>query len=290
MNRGRDFNKLEMLYEGLDHVNEATDPKAFEHEKHVKEGEMIPKSGPEHAAGVEEDIADPKKVKKEENDHLNLKNLSDPSEKISKESINNSDMSKKSNRSEFDKLYEFAMEGEDDLGELEMDAMGGDGEMGDEGLGDELGGDEVTLTLSRDLATELHSVLMDVLGDDEEGLGDEFGDEEGGDDLEGDFDAMANDSVQHEKVVSEPEPKPLGGHSDRAHPDAGKGPWSKRSSGAHSGNGGKAETGKVKEEPEPKVLGGHGDRSHKDAGNTSSGSNKVSAGKKNNPGAHMLGN
>ena len=54
--------------------------------------------------------------------------------------------------------------------------------------------------------------------------------------------------------------------------------------------GGKAETGKVKEEPEPKVLGGPGDRSHKDAGNTSSGSNKVKAAKKNNPGAHMLGN
>jgi hypothetical protein len=287
MNRSREFGEIETLYEGLDHMKEAHKAaEALEHEKNVKEGEIMPKSGPEAAVGFEEEIADPKNVKREENDHLNLNKLSDPSNKVSKESINNSDMSNKATRSEFDKLYEFAMEGEDDLGELEMGAMGGDDEMGDDGLGDELGGDEVTLTLSRDLATELHEVLMDVLGD--EGLGDEFGDE-GEDDLEGDFDAMTNDSVQHEKVVSEPEPRPLGGHGDRQHGDAGKGPWSKRSSGAHSGSGGKAETGKVKEEPEPKVLGGHGDRSHKDAGNTSSGSNKVKAAKKNNPGAHMLG-
>lgn len=286
MNRNRDLIGLGTLYEGLEHILEDDEPKALEHEKNVKEGEMLPKSGPDSADGYKEEIADPKNAKSGENDHLNLKNLSDPSEKISKEGINNSDMS---NKSEFDKLYEFAMEGDEDLGGFEIDAMGGEDELGDDSLGDELGGDEVTLTLPRDVAEQLHEVLGGVLGGDEVGddLGDDLGDEG---DMEDDFDAMSNDSVQHEKVVSEPEPKPLGGSSDRAHGDAGKGPWSKKPSGAFSAKGGTAETGSVKEEPEPKALGGHGDRSHPDAGNVKSGSNKVKANKKNNPGAHMLGN
>lgn len=243
-------------------------------------------TGPANADNFQSQIADPKTSEKE--DDLNLKNVSDPIKKTSNESINNSDMSDNNkHKSEFDRLYEFAMEAEDDLGGLGVGGgLDGDPFSGDESPMDDEGPDMVTLELPRDVAEQLNDVLMAAVGGDDEGMPGE-GDPEG---EPGDLEAMEGEgrNPYGEKVVSEPEPKVLGGHGDRQHGDAGKGPWTKRSGGVYDGKGGTAETGKVDEDPEPKVLGGHGDRQHKDAGNTGSGSNKVKAGKKNNPGAHML--
>ena len=243
-------------------------------------------TGPTNADNFKSDIADPKTSEKE--DDLNLKNVSDPVKKTSNESINNSDMrDNNKQKSEFDRLYEFAMEAEDDLG----GGLGGglDGELpsDDEMPMDDEGLDVVTLELPREVAEQLHDVLMAAVGGGEDdGMPGE--DEPQG--QPGDLEAMEGEgrNPYGEKVVSEPEPKVLGGHGDRQHGDAGKGPWTKRGAGVYDGKGGSAETGSVDEDPEPKVLGGHGDRQHKDAGNTGSGSNKVKAGKKNNPGAHML--
>ena len=120
-----------------------------------------------------------------------------------------------------------------------------------------------------DLAEQLHQALMDQLG----GEGEEGGEEELGDDFGDENDEMLGDSV-----VSEPDPKPLGGHGDRSHPAAGNtGAGSNKvsSSKTSSPDGGSAHGGDVKEDPDPKALGGHGDRSHPDAGNVSAGSNKV---------------
>lgn len=124
------------------------------------------------------------------------------------EQINNSETMSDKPDNIFDKLYSTIMEGDDPFADLEPDLPGGDEDLGGE---DELdiGGDEVTLSLPRDLAEKLHDALMSQLGDDE---GEEdLGDEE--DDLD---DEMLGDAV-----VSEPAPKPLGGHGDRQHKDAG---------------------------------------------------------------------
>lgn len=277
MNRKRELDEIANLY------LESSKPEELETEKNVKDKDVAKDTGPEAADGV-----DLNNVDGEGDDQYNTDKLSDPAKKSVKESINNFNMSNKSsnNKSEFDRLYEFAMEGEGDLNELEVDAMGGD----DLDLGDDLGDDMDDMGGGdlRSRLEELRDTLDGIIGELDGGdMEDDMGDDmDMGDDLED----LEGENVRHEKVVSEPEPKPLGGHGDRQHPDSGKGPWSKRASGAFSGKGGNAEHGKVDEDPEPKVLGGHGDRQHKDAGNTGSGSNKVKAGKKNNPGAHALGN
>jgi hypothetical protein len=129
------------------------------------------------------------------------------SKKIARERLNTF-MTKKST---FDKLFESVMGGSFDAQEdaQEVDALGlGDAPTDDEfGSEDDFGGDEVTITLSRDLAQQLHEVLMGVLGDEGEGemededldFGDEgemededemnlYDDEEGYDEDEMDFD------------------------------------------------------------------------------------------------------
>jgi hypothetical protein len=234
-------------------------------------------------------MVDPDKKKRQvgvESDHYKTELLSDPSKKTAKESINISDMSNKS-KSEFDRLYEFAMEGEDDLdlgggGDLGGGELGDDLDMGDD---EELGGDLKSQLL--ELRDKIDSVIDSLGGDegDDLDLGDDLGDDE--EDLE----ALGAEShnPHQEAIVSEPTPKVLGGHGDRSHPDQGKGPWSKTSSGAYDGHGGTAEHGSIPEEPSPKPLGGHSDRKHKDAGNTGSGSNKVKHPKKGKPGDHLLG-
>ena len=157
------------------------------------------------------------------------------------------------------------MEGDDPFADLEPDLPGGDEDLGgDEEL--DIGGDEVTLSLPRDLAEQLCDALKEQLGeggDDEDDLG-------GEDDLD--------DELMGDAVVSEPAPKPLGGHGDRQHKDAGNtssGSNKVSSSKTGSSDGGHADGGASGDDPAPKPLGGHGDRQHKDAGNTSSGSNKV---------------
>ena len=286
MNRSKDLKELTEFYDTL--VSESnTGPavslednigKPLPHEKNVSEGEMFSKSGPEAADGFKAADNDSKKMGETDNVY-NVKKNSDPQKKVSKESINNRSMSDTNNnnetdyKSEFDKLYEFAMEADDDLGELGVD------------MDDEFGGEDEVEGDPMDPAERLRGIideLQEILDGMDGGLGDE-------EELGGFEDELGEEGVTGEAVVSEPEPKALGGHGDRPHPDQGKGPWSS-GSGAFDGSGGSAEHGSIPEEPEPKVLGGHGDRSHKDAGNTGSGSNKVKVGKKNNPGAHALGN
>ena len=137
------------------------------------------------------------------------KNQKKPGKSVN-EQINNFKIMSNEPTNIFDKLYSTIMEGDDPFADLDSmgDDIGGD-DMGDEEL--DLGGDEVTLSLPRDLAEKLCDALKEQLGegDDE---GDDFGDDLGD---EGD-DEMLGDSV-----VSEPDPKPLGGHGDRQHKDAG---------------------------------------------------------------------
>lgn len=180
----------------------------------------------------------------------------------------------------FDKLYSTIMEGDDPFADLNggmEDGLGDEELGGDEEL--DIGGDEVTLSLPRDLAEKLHDALMAQLGGEEEA-----GEEEGEEDP---FASEGDDEMLGDSVVSEPDPKPLGGHSDRSHPYAGNtgsGSNKVKSSKTGSPDGGHADGGTVKEDPDPKPLGGHGDRSHPDAGNVSSGSNKI-----NNPKTKAIG-
>ena len=233
-----------------------------------------------NAEGADENIVKPESSDKD-NDYYVKKiseRLKENAEKHGKsvgEEINTSRIMSDQSKNIFDKLYSTIMEGDDPFADL-------DG-MGDEGLGDEMGSDEelslgedeVTLSLPRDLAEKLHDALMSQLGGEgeeeggEEELGDDFGDENG---------EMLGDSV-----VSEPDPKPLGGHGDRSHPDAGNTGSNKvKSTKTGSPTGGSADGGTVKEDPDPKPLGGHGDRSHPNAGNN--GSWKV-----NNPKSKAIG-
>ena len=201
-----------------------------------------------------------------------LKEKEKKSGKSVNEEINNFEtMSDNNPENIFDKLYSTIMEGDDPFADLDAAMPGDEGEdMGDEELGLDDGGDEVTLSLPRDLAEKLHDALMSQLeGGDGEGE-DDLGDDLGGDDFE---DEMLGDAV-----VSEPAPKPLGGHGDRQHKDAGNtGSGSNKVSSSKTGSsdGGKADGSASGDDPSPKPLGGHGDRQHKDAGNTGSGSNKV---------------
>ena len=137
------------------------------------------KSGPENAEGVKKDAVDPKTAK-EDNFYQPAKfsQKQQNSKKIAKESINNF-----MNKSIFDELYEAVMDEQGiDTETHDAEALG---LPGDESHGEE-GGDEVTITLSKELASKLHEALMAVVGSEEEPsegedhdeLGDESSDEE----------------------------------------------------------------------------------------------------------------
>ena len=276
MNETRDTRDIEQAYklvlENEDNkVWKSGDcPEALGDSPHA--GELKPEEN--KAEGTSDAIVKPEGTDKD-NDYYMKKiseRLKENTQKHGKsvgEEINTSRIMSDQPKNIFDKLYSTIMEGEDPFADL--DGMG-DEAMDDEMGGDEeldLGGDEVTLSLPRDLAEQLHQALMDQLG----GEGEEGGEEELGDDFGDENDEMLGDSV-----VSEPDPKPLGGHGDRSHPAAGNtGAGSNKvsSSKTSSPDGGSAHGGDVKEDPDPKALGGHGDRSHPDAGNVSAGSNKV---------------
>lgn len=103
-------------------------------------------------------------------------------EKSSQRAIN-----KFMSKSIFDKLYENVMSdsmnmGSEDAESMELDALG----IEDDAGGGEMGGEEdtVTITLSKDLAKQLHDVLMGVIGGEEELGGEEdLGGEEGDDEV-----------------------------------------------------------------------------------------------------------
>lgn len=172
-----------------------------------------------------------------------------------KEGINNSrTMSKKDPTNIFDKLYSTIMEGDDPFADL--NGMGSDDDFGGEdefGGEEEMGGDEVTLNLPRELAEQLCDALKaeldggDELEDleDEESMGDDMDDEMLGDAVvskpepsaasdgvpgltgknnktSGSGYSADGGSAEGGKIKEDPTPKPLGGHGDRDHPDAGK--------------------------------------------------------------------
>jgi len=145
--------------------------------------------GPSEKGGFKPADIDTNKMskKKEKDNAYNIDNLSysdedeEIIEKMSQRAIN-----KFMSKSIFDKLYENVMMGQsEDAETMELDALGiEDG--AEDTVGDELGGDEdqVTITLSRDLAKQLHDVLMTVIGgeeeigDDEEPAEDEVGEDQ----------------------------------------------------------------------------------------------------------------
>lgn len=279
MNEARDIKGIEHVY-GLITENEDNKvwksgdcPEALGDSKHA--GEIKPDSN----IPTEADCSPIEPT--EGNDYYmnkiseRLKENQKKSGKLAKEEINTSRIMSNEPTNIFDKLYSTIMEGDDPFADLDSgmgeDEFGGGDELGgDEEL--DIGGDEVTLSLPRDLAEKLHDALMSQLGGDEEaGEDGEMGEEDP-------FASEGDDEMLGDSVVSEPDPKPLGGHGDRSHPQAGNtssGGNKVKSSKTGSADGGSAHGGDIKEDPDPKALGGHGDRSHPDAGNVSSGSNKV---------------
>lgn len=277
MNEARDIKGIEDVYSLVTENEDNKVWKSGDCPEALGDSDNATKISPESndAEGVE-DVVTPEEVTDENDYYMNkiserLEENQKKSGKSAEGQINNSTIMSDEPKNIFDKLYSTIMEGDDPFADL--DSMGGDELGGDDFSGDEeldIGGDEVTLSLPRDLAEKLHEALMDQLGGSEE-EGEEAG-EEGEDPFAGE-DEMLGDAV-----VSEPDPKPLGGHGDRSHPAAGNtsaGSNKVSSSKTSSPDGGSAHGGDVKEDPDPKPLGGHGDRSHPDAGNVSSGSNKV---------------
>jgi hypothetical protein len=146
--------------------------------------------GPTEKGGFKEAEIDVNKLssKEEEDNAYNIKNLSysdedeENVEKMAQVAIN-----KFMSKSTFDKLYENVMMGgmnsSEDAETMELDALG----IEDAGDEMEMGGDEdtVTITLSKDLAKQLHDVLMGVIGGEED-LGEEMemGGEEGDDEMD----------------------------------------------------------------------------------------------------------
>lgn len=179
---GKMLNGVQVVEEQSLPTKEGTGAK----ELNDKDAAKLEDGGPTEEGGFEPAEIDTNKLTdKEEEDNLyNIKNLSysdedeENVEKMAQLAINNF-MSK----STFDKLYENVMMGgaSEDAEAMELDALGID-DAGDEGMEGGLGGEEdtVTITLSKDLAKQLHDVLMGVIGGEED-LG---GEEEVGDEMD----------------------------------------------------------------------------------------------------------
>lgn len=137
--------------------------------KEVKPSSDFESSGPNAALNIK---GGKKKVKKK-------KSAKKPG-KVVEDSINSF------MKSEFDKLFENVMGDDESSFDVSpsMGPEGGEAGEADVDLGGEEGGaDEVTLTISKDLAQQLHDVLMGVLGD-AEGAGEESELEDLGIDME----------------------------------------------------------------------------------------------------------
>ena len=273
MNESRDVKKIEQVYSLMTENDDNKVWKAGDCPEALGDSELAGELKPDDNTPEGAEKAVTPEDSKEGNDYYikkiseRLKENKEKTGKIAGGQINNSTIMSNEPKNIFDKLYSTIMEGDDpfaDLNGMGDDDMGGDDEFGDDEL--DIGGDEVTLSLPRDLAEKLHEVLMDQLSDGES-------EEEGPD--EDPFGGSDDDEMLGDSVVSEPDPKPLGGHGDRSHPYAGNKGNKVKSSKTGKTDGGSADGGTVKEDPDPKPLGGHGDRSHPDAGNTGSGSNKV---------------
>jgi hypothetical protein len=170
---------------------------------------------------------------------------SKPYEKIAKESINTSNMSK----SIFDKLFEDVMSGADDLASDASDL--GIGSDASDDMGGDMGGDEVTFTLDRETAQK----LLDVIGAAMSGSEDEGDlDGEGGFGGEGEEEFGGEDEEEGEKLAGESieviaEPKPFG-----AKPETLQNKNNKVNS-KYKPSGGKAHTGSIAPlQAEPKAF------------------------------------
>jgi hypothetical protein len=203
------------------------------------------RGGPEHVQGLNKAI--------EPTSKKNLYNSEKFSLGVEKAHVTTLNRSM-TNKSAFDTLYEEVMDNPADLDteHEDLDALDVDTDSPDEGMG----GDEITITLSRELAQQLHDAIMGQL---EGGMEDEMSDEElGAEDLgadmgdeEDDFGGEDDDTFP-ESVVVEPEPKPLGNKGDKL---MSKG--SMKAGGTVTGkSGGKAAaTGaKITLQSEPKEL------------------------------------
>ena len=129
----------------------------------------------------------------------NVNKFSDEVKKIDEKNINN-DMSK----SIFDKLYEDVMADDDAIALGATDAAL-DSDMGGEGEAE--GSDEVTLTLPREVAQHLHSLLAYILGSEAEASDlDEMGEE--GDEM-GEEDEQYDQNMMGEEIEAEELGHPL---------------------------------------------------------------------------------
>lgn len=204
------------------------------------------RGGPEHVQGLNKAI--------EPTGKKNLYNSEKFSLGVEKAHVTTLNRSM-TNKSAFDTLYEEVMDNPADLDteHEDLDALDVDTDSPDEGMG----GDEITITLPRELAQQLHDAIMGQL---EGGMEDEMSDEElgaedlgadMGEDEGGDFGGEDDDTFP-ESVVVEPEPKPLGNKGDKL---MSKG--SMKAGGTVTGkSGGKAAaTGaKITLQSEPKEL------------------------------------
>lgn len=174
--------KQEVVEEKVAKYPKGTFPQA---NKEVKPSKDFEESGPNKALGAKNKKA--KKSFKKNKKHG----------KVVEASINSF------MKSEFDKLFENVM-GDDDSSFGATPSMGPEGAAGDSpemDLGtEEEGGDEVTITLSKDLAQQLHDVLMGVLGGEEESDQDL---EDLGVDLETDEDSDGEESFNDATEMSE---------------------------------------------------------------------------------------
>ena len=166
----------------------------------------------------------------------------DSCEKVAKESINTSNMSKFL----FDKLFEDVMSGSefgagDDTADLGIDAGGGEG-------GEDLGSDEVTITLDRATAEKLIDLIQGAMG----GLGEEEGEEEGELDGEGgEEEGGEEEGAMGESIEVVAEPKPLAAKAETLQKRDNK------VSSKYKAAGGKAHTGSIPAlEAEPKAFTG----------------------------------
>jgi len=160
--------------------------------------------GPSEKGGFKPADIDTNKMskKKEKDNAYNIDNLSysdedeEIIEKMSQRAIN-----KFMSKSIFDKLYENVMMGQsEDAEAMELGALGID-DGAEDMMGDELGDeDQVTITLSRDLAKQLHDVLMTVIGGEEEIGEDETAEDEVGEDQ----DEFGGDFEEDEETLGTP--------------------------------------------------------------------------------------
>lgn len=182
-------------------------------------------------------------------------------------------------KSAFDTFFEEVMSNPADLG-AGPDSPADDIESLDldPGLSDDAGGDEVTLTLPRSVAMQLHDLLSAQISGEEDMSDEELGAEDLGADIGGEEDtAEDEDNAFGEAVKSEPAPKPMS-------KTAGKNLMSKGSMKAPSTlkPGGKAtDKASLDVQAEPKKLSNTGkELQGKD--------NKVNASKMPKPGQNMF--